>query len=201
MAPWVCNAIRLRIFRKARTPSPLTFQKIRKAYTATPVAPHNPHQFGGKPSTESQVDSESKESLESSLTESRADSESSSESKQLTQSTTSKNLIKALPNLNNVRDSASRAQLQNYAIFAAQKSHKMCSASAHTAPRPLRGVQSLEKGGRSASATIALEADTARHSPRLPKRKSGALFFSGLGRAGRGETPFLFAQTRDSKKN
>ena len=30
--------------------------------------------------------------------------------------------------------------------------------------------------------------------------KSGALSFSGLGRAGRGVTPFLFAQTQDSKK-
>ena len=154
-----------------------------------------------KPSAECKADSESKESLESSLTESRADSESSSESKQLTQSTTSKNLIKALPNINSACVSTSRAQLQNCAIFAEQKSNQYVGAIAPTTPRPLRGVQSLEKGGRSASATIALEADIARHSPRLPKRKSGALFFSGLGRAGRGETPFLFAQTRDSKKN
>ena len=85
----------------------------------------------------------------------------------------------------------------------------MCSTQVHTAPRPLRGVQSLGQGGATASATIALEADTARHSPRLPKRpnglqakrskNSGALFFSGLGRAGRGETPFLFAQTSDDE--
>ena len=38
----------------------------------------------------------------------------------------------------------------------------MCSASAHTVSRPLRGVQSLRKGGSSASATIALEAEKAR---------------------------------------
>ena len=57
---------------------------------------------------------------------------------------------------------------------------------------------------------LCLDKETARHSPRLPKRpnglqakrskNSGALSFSGLGRAGRGETPFSFAQTRDSKK-
>ena len=86
----------------------------------------------------------------------------------------------------------------------------MCSASAHTDTRPLRGVQSLGQGGSSASATIALEAEIARLSPRLRKKsqrvaskaqqKRGALSFSGLGRAGRGETPFLFAQTSDSKK-
>ena len=78
------------------------------------------------------------------------------------------------------------------------------SCAEHPESRPLRGVQSLAKGGRSASATIALEAEVARHSPRLPKKtqrvaseaqqKSGALSFSGLGRA---ETPFSFAQTSD----
>ncbi len=50
------------------------------------------------------------------------------------------------------------------------------------------------------SATIALEAEVARHFPRLPKKKSGALSFSGLGRAGRGETPFSFAKTSDFVK-
>ena len=30
-------------------------------------------------------------------------------------------------------------------------------------------------------------------------KNSGALSFSGLGRAGRGETPFLFAQTSDDE--
>ena len=56
---------------------------------------------------------------------------------------------------------------------------------------------------------LCLDKDTARLSPRLPKRpnglqaqrskNSGALFFSGLGRAGRGETLFLFAQTSDDE--
>ena len=48
------------------------------------------------------------------------------------------------------------------AIFAQQKSNKICSAVAPTDTRPLRGAQSLEKGGSSASATIALEAEKAR---------------------------------------
>ena len=65
------------------------------------------------------------------------------------------------------------------------------SCAEHPESRPLRGVQSLEQGGRSASATIALEAEKARLSP-LDCRKrpnglqakrsknSGALSFSGL---------------------
>ena len=160
---------------------------------------------------ESQADSEFKERLDShfdnldSKTESNSiDSKDSQkqnlessflESNQLTESTTSKNLIKALPNLNSVRVSASRAESMpiDSAIFAEQKSHKMCSAAAHTTPRPLRGVQSLEKGGATASATIALEAEIARLSRQkiyfVAAQKAAA--FSGLGRAGRGEYPFL----------
>ena len=97
------------------------------------------------------------------------------------------------------RDSASRAESKDLdsAIFAQQKSHKMCSAQVHTAPRPLRGVQSLGQGGATASATIALEADTARLSPCLPKKtqrvasvshsKNAALYlFRGFESAGRG---------------
>ena len=82
----------------------------------------------------------------------------------------------------------------------------MCSASAHTAPRPLRGVQSLEKGGATASATIALEAETARHSPRLPCRRLASKaqqkqwrLFRGWGERGEGNTPFC-EKTQDSKK-
>ena len=132
------------------------------------------------------------------------------ESKQLTQSTTLKNPSETLLNTNSACGSTSRAESKNLdsAIFAEQKSNQYVGAIAPTTPRPCRGVQSLEQGGRSASATIALEADTARLSPRLPCRrlaskaqqKRGALSFSGLGRAGRGETPFSFAQTQDSKK-
>ena len=70
----------------------------------------------GKPSAESQADSESNESLESSL--SSLDSQSKDSQKQNlesnpidSESTTSKNLSEALPNIkNSVRDSASRAE-------------------------------------------------------------------------------------------
>ena len=44
------------------------------------------------------------------------------------------------------------------------------SCAEHPESRPLRGVQSLEQGGRSASATIALEAEKARLSPCLRKK-------------------------------
>ena len=40
----------------------------------------------------------------------------------------------------------------------------MCSAVAHTAPRPCRGGENREKGGSSATTTIALEVGIARHS-------------------------------------
>ena len=60
------------------------------------------------------------------------------------------------------------------------------------------------------SATIALEAEKARHSPCLPKRPNGlqakrskkaALYlFRGFSERGGDNTPFSFAQTRDSKK-
>ena len=56
---------------------------------------------------------------------------------------------------------------------------------------------------------LCLDKEIARHSPRLRKKtqrvaseaqqKSGALSFSGLGRAGRGETLFSFAQTSDDE--
>ncbi|WP_394995426.1 RNB domain-containing ribonuclease [uncultured Helicobacter sp.] len=138
-------------------------------------------------------------------------------SSEITESTTPKNLSKALPNINNVRNSASRAESMaiDSAIFAQQKSNKICSAAAHTDARPCRGGKNQEQGGSSATAdfsketSFCLDKDTARLSPRLPKRpnglqaqrskNSGALFFSGLGRAGRGETLFSFAQTSDDE--
>ena len=92
------------------------------------------------------------------------------------------------------------------AIFATQKSNKICSASAHTTSRPLRGVQSLEKGGATASATIALEAEVARLSPRLPCRRLASKaqqkqwrLFRGCGERGEENTPFC-EKTQDSKK-
>ncbi len=127
----------------------------------------------GKPRTEIQENTESRVGLDSRFNNS--DSESSfTDSKTITEST--------MP-----IDSA---------IFATQKSHKICSASAHTAPRPLRGVQSLEQGGSSASATIALEADK-RGSP-LDCRKSGGFF--GAKGSGEGITP-LFAKKQNDFEN
>ena len=78
----------------------------------------------GKPSVESQVDSESKEGLESSF----------SESKNLTESTTPKNPSEALPNIkNSACASTSRAESKDSqsldsAIFAQQKSNKISRA-------------------------------------------------------------------------
>ena len=150
----------------------------------------------GKPRTEIQENTESRVGLDSRFNNS--DSESSfTDSKTITESTTSKNFSEALPNLNNSAcDSTSRAESMpiDSAIFATQKSHKICSASAHTAPRPLRGVQSLEQGGSSASATIALEADK-RGSP-LDCRKSGGFF--GAKGSGEGITP-LFAKKQNER--
>ena len=150
----------------------------------------------GKPSAEIQENTESRVGLDSRFNNS--DSESSfTDSKTITESTTSKNFSEALPDSNNsVCGSTSRAQLQNCAIFAEQKSNKMCSASAHTDTRPLRGVQSLEQGGSSASATIALEADK-RGSP-LDCRKSGGFF--GAKGSGEGITP-LFAKKQNDFEN
>ena len=151
----------------------------------------------GKPHIESNTDSESTynlesrfknldSNLESNATESK--SKNISESKKLIESTISKNLNKALPNSNNGCDSTNLAQLQNCAIFAEQKSDSNMSHEVQTASRPLRGAQSLEKGGRSA-----LRNDCARsgYSEALSPIAEKAAAFSGLGRAGRGEHPFL----------
>ena len=128
--------------------------------------------------TESSPIDSQKQNLESSF----------SDSKQLTESTTSKNLCEALPNINNSAcASTSRAESKDSqsldsAIFAEQKSNQYVGALAPTAPRPLRGVQSLEQGGSSASATIALEAEKARLSRQkiyfVAAEKAAA--FSGL---------------------
>ena len=82
----------------------------------------------GKPLTESQVDSQSKKSLESNQDSQKQNLESSfSESKQLTESTTPKNPSEALPDSNNSAcGSTSRAESKDSksldsAIFAEQK--------------------------------------------------------------------------------
>ena len=129
------------------------------------------------------------------------------ESKQLTQSTTLKNPSETLLNTNSACGSTSRAESKDSkaldsAIFAQQKSNQCVGAIAPTASRPCRGGENQEKGGSSATAdfsketSFCLDKETARLSPRLRKKtqrvaseaqqKSGALSFSGLGRAGRG---------------
>ena len=117
----------------------------------------------GKPSVECKADSESKKRLEShfdtldSNTESSSiDSESkkalessSTDSKTITQSPTSKNLNKALPNTNNsVCDSTSLAQLQNCAIFATQKSNQISRAE-HPQEASSGWGGEVERGGGS----------------------------------------------------
>ena len=153
----------------------------------------------GKPHIESNTDSESTynlesrfknldSNLESNATESK--SKNISESKKLIESTISKNPNKALPDSNNGCDSTDLAESNTLdsAIFAEQKSDSNMSHEVQTASRPLRGAQSLEKGGRSA-----LRNDCARsgYSEALSPIAEKAAAFSGLGRAGRGEHPFL----------
>ena len=150
-----------------------------------------------KPSVEIQENTESKESLDSSL--SSSDSES----------TTSKNPSEALPDSNNSAcASTSRAESMGIdsAIFAEQKSNQYVGALAPTAPRPLRGVQSLEQGGSSASATIALEAEKRGSPPvcraeglQAQRSKNSGGFFGALA-SGEGITP-LFAKKQSDFEN
>ena len=56
------------------------------------------------------------------------------------------------------------------AIFAEQKSNKICSAVAPTDTRPLRGVQSLEKGGSSATADFSKETSFSKEACALPRQ-------------------------------
>ena len=152
--------------------------------------------------TESSPIDSQKQNLESSF----------SDSKQLTESTTSKNLCEALPNINNSAcASTSRAESKDSqsldsAIFAEQKSNQYVGALAPTAPRPLRGVQSLEQGGSSASATIALEAEKRGTLPvcraeglQAKRSKNSGGFFGALA-SGEGITP-LFAKKQSDFEN
>ena len=167
----------------------------------------------GKPSAECKENTESKKNLDSrfsnSDSESRGNIESSfnfldSKSKQYTESPTPKNLIKALPDSNNnVRDSASRAQLQNCAIFAKQKSHKMCSAAAHTDTRPCRGGENALKKCSSAflaflprqgysEALSPIAEKTQRVASKAQQKKRRFILF-GARESGERGNPFSFA--------
>ena len=82
----------------------------------------------------------------------------------------------------------------------------MCSTQVHTAPRPLRGVQSLEQGGSSASATIALEAEkrgtlpVCRAEGLQAKRSKNSGGFFGAGESGERGIP-LFAKKQNNTQN
>ena len=164
----------------------------------------------GKPSAECKENTESKKNLDSrfsnSDSESRGNIESSfnfldSKSKQYTESPTPKNLIKALPDSNNnVRDSASRAQLQNCAIFAKQKSHKMCSAAAHTDTRPCRGGENALKKCSSAFLAFLTRQGDSEALPLFAEKEKRRFIFFGAKGSGEGINPFFFCDTQDSKK-
>ncbi|WP_394908222.1 heavy metal translocating P-type ATPase [uncultured Helicobacter sp.] len=180
--------------------------------------------ISGKPSTECKTSSESNEGLDSRFKVSDSNSESnpidsessgnveSSFNSLDSESTTSKNLCGALPNINSACVSTNRAESKalDSAIFAEQKSNQMCSATAPTISRPLRGVKNALRKCRSAflafltrqgeSEALPLIAEKTQRVASVAQQKSGALSFSGLGRAGRGETPFSFAQTQDCVK-
>ena len=89
------------------------------------------------------------------------------------------------------------------AIFAQQKSNQCVGALAPTDTRPLRGVQSLRKGGSSASATIALEAEKRGTLPvcraeGLQSKNSGDFFVAG--ESGERGIP-LFAKKQSNTQN
>ena len=158
--------------------------------------------------TESSPIDSQKQNLESSF----------SESKQLTESTTPKNPSEALPDSNNSAcGSTSRAESKDSksldsAIFAEQKSNKICSASAHTDTRPCRGGENQEKGGSSAAADFSKETSFCldkekRGSPldcrakglQAKRSKNSGGFFGALA-SGEGITP-LFAKKQSDFEN
>ena len=113
------------------------------------------------------------------------------------------------------RDSASRAQLQNCAINAAQKSNQCGGAIAPTATRPCRGVKNaLRKCSSAFLAFLTRQGDSealppkdilcgCRKDPTGCKQsaaKTATLYlFRGWGERGEGN-PFFFCDTQDSKK-
>ncbi|WP_395001962.1 hypothetical protein, partial [uncultured Helicobacter sp.] len=110
-----------------------------------------------------------------------------------------------MPNTINGRDSASRAESKDLdsAIFAKQKSNQYVGAQAPTASRPCRGGENALK--KCSSAFLAFLPRQGKSEALPPKdilcgcAKSGG-FFGALRVRGGDNTPFSFAQTRDSKK-
>ena len=122
-----------------------------------------------------------------------------------------KTLFKALLNINNSAcASTSRAESKDLdsAIFAEQKSNQYIGAIAPTDTRPLRGAQSLEKGGSSALRNDCARSGKSEALPDCRKDPTGckrsaaktvALYsFRGFSERGGDNTPFSFAQTSDS---
>ena len=124
------------------TPSPRLAQHLNLT--------HNPR-ISGKPSAESQADSESKESLESHFDNLDSNTESSlsdsktiteSESKQPTQSTTPKNPSEALPDLDNGarKRKPSRIYANRFCHFCGAKIKSMCRCDSTNCHSPLSCV-------------------------------------------------------------
>ncbi|WP_394908982.1 glycosyltransferase family 61 protein [uncultured Helicobacter sp.] len=130
------------------------------------------------------------------------DSQIDSESKTLTESTTPHNPNKALPDSNNGCDSTNRAESKvkslDSAIFAEQKSNKMCSTQVQTASRPLRGAQSLEQGGSSALRNDCARSGNSEALPLIAEKEKRRFIFFGVKGSGEGINPFFFCDTQDS---
>ena len=136
----------------------LTPSKLLQSSLDNPLFSSQILECPGKPNAEFKENSESKTSLDSRFNNSDSESSpivseskkalesSSTDSKTITQSPTSKNLNKALPNTNNSACvSTSLAQLQNCAIFATQKSNKMCRCDSTNRHSPASWCAIVEK--------------------------------------------------------
>ena len=115
----------------------------------------------------------------------------------------SKILCKALPNTNNSAcASTSRAESKDSkaldsAIFAEQKSNKMCSTQVHTDTRPCRGGENaLKKCSSAFLAFLPRQGYSEALSPFAEKKKRRFILF-GAGESGERGNPFSFcANTR-----
>ena len=144
--------------------------------------------------SKSKTISESRTNLESNATESKL--KIISESKKFTESTAPHNPNKALPDSNNGCDSTDLAESKvlDSAIFATQKSDSNMSHEVQSASRPCRGVKNALRKCRSAFLAFLTRQGKSEALPLIAEK---AAAFSGLGRAGRGEHPFLRKNTQN----
>ena len=169
---------------RSLTPSKLPSPRLAQHLNLT----HNPR-ISGKPSAECKTDSES--------------NSTNSDSKQLTESTTSKNLCEALPNINNSAcASTSRAESMpiDSAIFAQQKSNKYVGAIAPTISRPCRGGKNALKKCSSAFLAFLTRQGDSEALPLFAEKEKRRFIFFGAKGSGEGINPFFFCDTQDSKK-